>query len=136
MATALISVLSKDPVSDAESLTDWLRGDAGLAGRVRLTGSEPVDGHLGTALDTVTVLLGAGGPLTVLASCLRAWITQPRRSDVRLEIRREGGPTVEIDAKRVAAEDVAELLREALAEAPEGAAQGNPEGTSGPDARE
>ncbi|MEU2775390.1 hypothetical protein ABZ646_21220 [Streptomyces sp. NPDC007162] len=114
MATALISVLSPDPVPDAESLTDWLRGEPALAGRVRLTGGAPAEGHMGVPLDTVSVLLGAGGPLTVLASCLRAWIGQPRRSDVKLSIRREGGPAIEIDARRVDSEELTELLRQAL----------------------
>ncbi|MFF4491938.1 hypothetical protein ACFY0F_36695 [Streptomyces sp. NPDC001544] len=119
MATALISVRSEDPVRDAESLTDWLRGEPALAGKVRLTGGAPRPGQLGTALDTVTVLLGAGGPLTVLASCLRAWITQPRRSDVRLKVELDGGRVVEIDAKRVDAEDVERLLRQAREEGPD-----------------
>ncbi|MEU5597167.1 hypothetical protein [Streptomyces sp. NPDC020298] len=117
--TALISVRSEDPVRDAESLTDWLRGEPALAGKVRLTGSAPRPGQLGTALDTVTVLLGAGGPLTVLASCLRTWITQPRRSDVRLKVELDGGRVVEIDAKRVGAEDVERLLRQAREEEPD-----------------
>ncbi|MFF4399296.1 hypothetical protein [Streptomyces sp. NPDC001480] len=119
MATALISVLSQDPVKDAESLTDWLRGEPELAGKVRPTGSAPEPGQLGGALDTVTVLLGAGGPLTVLASCLRTWIAQPRRSDVRLKVELDGGRVVEIDAKRVDTEDVAQLLRQAREEGPE-----------------
>ncbi|MFJ9709184.1 hypothetical protein [Streptomyces sp. NPDC101234] len=114
MATAFICVLSPDPVMDAESLTDWLRGEPELSGRVRLTGGAPAAGQLGVPLDTVSVLLGAGGPLTVLASCLRAWITQPRRSDVKLSVSRENGPAIEIDAKRVSREDMAELLRQAL----------------------
>ncbi|MER5528342.1 hypothetical protein ABT075_27770 [Streptomyces sp. NPDC002677] len=119
MATAIISVLSPAPVTDAESLTDWLSGEPALAGKVRLTGGAPAEGRLGVPLDTVSVLLGAGGPLTVLASCLRAWITQPRRSDVKLSVRHEHGPAVEIDAKRVSREDVEQLLRQALEERPE-----------------
>lgn len=119
MATVLISVLSEDPVEDAESLTDWLRGEPALAGKVRLTGGPPAPGQLGTTLDTVTVLLGAGGPLTVLASCLRTWIAQPRRGDVRLKVELDGGRVVEIDAKRVDTEDVARLLREAREEGPD-----------------
>ncbi|MFF4563093.1 hypothetical protein [Streptomyces sp. NPDC001435] len=119
MATARISVLSRDPIADAESLTDWLRGEPALAGKVRLDGPGPEPGQLGTALDTVTVLLGAGGPLTVLASCLRAWITQPRRSDVRLEVRRADGSGVEIDAKRVRGEDLEGLLRRILDDGPD-----------------
>ncbi|MEU9153889.1 hypothetical protein AB0D59_25855 [Streptomyces sp. NPDC048417] len=119
MATAIICVLSPAPVADAESLTDWLSGEPALAGKVRLTGGAPAEGRLGGPLDTVSVLLGAGGPLTVLASCLRAWLTQPRRSDVKLSVKHEHGPAVEIDAKRVSREDIEEILRQALEERPE-----------------
>lgn len=114
MAAAHLSVLSEDPIADAESLADWLRGEPELAGRVRLTGQGPKQGELGSALDTLTVALGAGGTGTALVACLRTWFAQPRRSNVRLKIRREGGATVEIDAKRVKGGDLERLLREAL----------------------
>ncbi|MGW8875662.1 effector-associated constant component EACC1 [Streptomyces mirabilis] len=101
-------------MADTESLADWLRGEPELAGRVRLTGQEPKQGELGSALDTLTVAFGAGGTGTVLVASLRTWLAQPRRSDVRLKIQRENGATVEIDAKRVKTGDLEQLLREAL----------------------
>lgn len=117
MAAAQVSVLSEDPVADTESLADWLRGEPQLAGRVRASGSAPKPGELGAVLDTLTVALGAGGAgglVTALVPALRTWLAQPRRSDVRLKIGREGGPTVEIDAKRVKTGEVEHLLRQAL----------------------
>ncbi|MEV6979041.1 hypothetical protein [Kitasatospora sp. NPDC093806] len=99
--------------AEAESLADWLRGEPGLVG-VRLKGKAPGPGEMGSVLDTVTVALGAGGGLSVLASSLRTWFAQPRRSDVRLKVRRPGGATVEVDAKRVRAGELEALLREAL----------------------
>ncbi|MPY62159.1 effector-associated constant component EACC1 [Streptomyces spongiae] len=117
MTAAHISVLSADAVADTESLADWLRGEPQLAGRVRATGGEPRPGELGTVLDTLTVAIGAGGVgglVTALVPALRTWLAQPRRSDVRLKIGREGGSSVEIDAKRVKTGDVEHLLRQAL----------------------
>ncbi len=110
-----ISVTGGETVAEAESLTDWLRGERGLAA-VGLTGNAPEPGAMGTVLDTVSVALGAGGGLSVLASSLRTWFAQPRRSDVRLKIRRPGGATVEVDAKRVRAGDLEAILRAALEE--------------------
>ncbi|MFF8775374.1 hypothetical protein [Kitasatospora sp. NPDC015120] len=115
-----ISVTGGETVAEAESLTDWLRGEPGLRGVV-LTGRAPRPGEMGAVLDTVSVALGAGGGLSVLASSLRAWFAQPRRSDVRLRIRRPGGATVELDAKRVHAGELEALLRTALAEPDESA---------------
>ncbi|MFD0274401.1 hypothetical protein ACFVHB_10905 [Kitasatospora sp. NPDC127111] len=108
-----IAVTGERTAAEAESLADWLRGEPGLAG-VTLTGAKPAPGELGSVADLVTVAAGAGGALTVLAASLRTWFAQPRRSDVRLKIRRPGGETVELDAKRVRGEDVAAILRHVL----------------------
>ncbi|MCX4688716.1 hypothetical protein OG401_31235 [Kitasatospora purpeofusca] len=122
-----ISVTGGETVAEAESLTDWLRGEPGLTG-VALTGLPPLAGEMGSVLDTVTVALGAGGGLSVLASSLRTWFAQPRRSDVRVKIRRTDGGTVEIDAKRVRAGDLEAILRAALeGQEPEGQAPSGPE---------
>ncbi|MER7707766.1 hypothetical protein ABTX81_33340 [Kitasatospora sp. NPDC097605] len=104
-----------ETVAEAESLTDWLRGEPGLRG-VALTGRRPGPGEMGAVLDTVSVAVGAGGGLSVLAASLRTWFAQPRRSDVRLKIRRPGGVTVELDARRVRAGDLETILRAALAD--------------------
>ncbi|WP_159027455.1 hypothetical protein [Streptomyces sp. Tue 6075] len=116
VATAEISVLSEAPVADAESLTGWLTGESELVGRVGRTGLPPGPGELGSVLDTVTVALGTGGTITALIASLRTWLAHPRRSDIRLKVRREGGPTVEIDGKRVKRADVEKMLRLALEE--------------------
>jgi hypothetical protein len=114
VAAAEISVLSGAPVADTESLADWLKGEPELVGRVRPTRHTPGPGELGAVLDTLTVVLGTGGTVTALITSLRTWLAHPRRSDVRLKVRREGGATVEIDAKRVKRADVERLLRQAL----------------------
>lgn len=79
-------------------------------------------------LDAVTVALSAGGALSVLASSLRVWFAQPRRSDVRLKIRQADGGTLELDAKRVRAGELEAILRTALeSQEPEGPAPSSPE---------
>ncbi|WP_328954312.1 effector-associated constant component EACC1 [Kitasatospora purpeofusca] len=114
-------------VAEAESLTDWLRGEPGLT-RVTLTGRAPAPGEMGSVLDAVTVALSAGGALSVLASSLRVWFAQPRRSDVRLKIRQADGGTLELDAKRVRAGELEAILRTALeSQEPEGPAPSSPE---------
>ncbi|MBP0448452.1 hypothetical protein J5Y04_02650 [Kitasatospora sp. RG8] len=108
-----ISVTGEQTAGEAESLADWLRGEPGLAG-VRLTGAVPAAGELGSVADLVTVAVGAGGAVSVLAASLRTWFAQPKRSDVRLKIRRPGGETVEFDAKRVRGQDLEAILRQVL----------------------
>lgn len=65
----------------------------------------------------MTVAVGAGGAVSVLAASLRTWFAQPKRSDIRLKVRRPDGETVELDAKRVRGKDLKELeavLRQVL----------------------
>ncbi|WP_406206024.1 hypothetical protein OH807_31995 [Kitasatospora sp. NBC_01560] len=111
-----ISVTGERTATEAESLADWLRGEPGLTG-VTLTGAAPARGELGSVLDLVTVAVGAGGAVSVLAASLRTWFAQPKRSDIRLKVRRPDGETVELDAKRVRGKDLKELeavLRQVL----------------------
>jgi hypothetical protein len=110
-----ISVADGD-LADLESLDDWLRGEPELAGRVRAVGPSPTRGHLGALTEVLSVALGSGGAITVLAASLKGWLLLPRRSDVRIKIHRPDGGTVEIDAKRVNAGnvDVESMIRRAL----------------------
>jgi hypothetical protein len=110
-----ISVADGD-VADLESLDDWLRGEPELAGRVRAVGSPPTRGQLGALTEVLTVALGSGGAITVLAASLKGWLSLPRRSDVTVKIDRKDGSSVTIAAKRVAAgqADVESIIRQAL----------------------
>jgi hypothetical protein len=67
---------------------------------------------MGTVVDLVTVAVGGGGALSVLVSSLRTWLAQPRRSDIRVEMRLPDGRVVVVDAHRVG--DVEALLRAVL----------------------
>jgi hypothetical protein len=97
-------------MADLESLDDWLRGESELAGRVKLAGPPPRKGELGALSDVLIVAVGSGGALTVvgaaLAGALKAWLSQPRRSDMTLKIHRPDGTSVEITARRVRAGDI------------------------------
>jgi hypothetical protein len=110
-----ISVSDGDS-DELESLEVWLRGERGLAGRVRLAGAQPREGELGTLSDALVVAVGSGGAISMLAAAVKTWLSLPRRSDVRLHIHRADGASVEIDAKRVAAGliDIESIIRQTL----------------------
>jgi hypothetical protein len=109
-----ISCVGGDRAVGAESLSDWFRGEPELAGRLRVTGPRPGEGELGALADVLVVAVGSSGALSVLATSLKAWLAQPRKSDVRIRVQRDDGQTVEIDASRVDGERVDALLRQAL----------------------
>src|SRR2546429_2700022 len=96
-----LSVAGGPGATDAlPAVLDWLERDPGLRGRVRPLMRPPASDELGGVADGIQVALGAGGGLAVLASSLRVWFAQPRRSDVQLRIDDGAGRIVEVDAKR------------------------------------
>jgi len=97
-----------------ESLDDWLKGVPKLAGQVRMSGPAPQVGELGALSDALVVAVGSGGVLSVLATSLHAWLSQPRRSDVRIRVQGSGGRVAEIDANRVDATQIEGILRQVL----------------------
>ena len=109
-----ISFVGVDRTAGVESLSDWFRGEPELAGRLHVTGPIPGEGELGSLADVLVVAVGSGGMLSVLATSLKAWLAQPRRSDVRIRVQRDGGQMVEIDASRVDSKHVDALVRQAL----------------------
>jgi hypothetical protein len=114
-----ISFVAGDREDGLESLSDWLRAEPELAGRISLTAAEPRPGELGAAVDALVAAVGSGGALSVLAMSLNAWLSQPRRSDVRIRVEGETGRVVEIDADRVDSDRVEALVRQALGRASE-----------------
>jgi Effector Associated Constant Component 1 len=100
-----------------EDLSDWLRAESELAGRVHEVHAAPLEGQLGALSDGLEIMLGAvgsGGALSVLAASLKSWFAQPRRSDFRVRIPVGGDRFVEIDAARARAGDVEAILAQAL----------------------
>jgi hypothetical protein len=99
-----------------ESLSDWLRAESDLQGRVTLAYCAPRPGELGGPVDALVVAVGSGGTVTVLASALKSWLIRPRGADVRI-VRMESGKTaVEIDARRIDRDTADRLIRKALGE--------------------
>ena len=109
-----ISCGGGDRAVGVESLSDWFRAEPELAGRIRFAGPTPGEGELGALADVLVVAVGSGGALSVLATSLKAWLAQPRRSDVRIRVQRDGGETIEIDANRIDGERVDALIHQAL----------------------
>jgi hypothetical protein len=102
-------------VDSLRSLLRWLRREPELRGRVGITSRPPRAGEMGSVPELLTVAVGSGGAVSVLAASLRAWLAQPRRSDVKITLRGPGKRVVEVDARRVA--DVETLLRAVLEDA-------------------
>lgn len=109
-----LSVQGDKPVEGLEELSDWLRLESELRGRVSSGDAVPQPGELGALSDVLMVALGSGGTLSVLATSLKAFLSQPRRSDVRIVVTSPDGRRVELDAKRVS--DVDQLLRQTLSD--------------------
>jgi hypothetical protein len=101
-----ISCVGGDHAAGIESINEWLRAVPDLAGRLRFAGSTPSEGELGALTDALVVAAGSGGTLSVLATSLKAWLAQPRRSDARIRIQAGDGRVVEIDANRLHGERV------------------------------
>ncbi|MEW1611496.1 MULTISPECIES: hypothetical protein [unclassified Streptomyces] len=92
-----ITLASGDVLDDHLALTEWLRHERGLQGRIRIAHAAPAEGELGAGLDLLTVSLGSSGIATVLAGSLATWL-QSRRTptEVRITITR-GDRTLELE---------------------------------------
>jgi hypothetical protein len=111
---ARISIVGGDHAA-LESLNDWLRREHELAGRVTFAAMRPREGELGALGEALVVAVGSGGTVSVLAASLKAWMSLPRRSDVRIKVQGPDGRLVEIDASRVNEERIDDLIRQVLA---------------------
>jgi len=109
-----VSVESGNQGNALESLDRWLQAEPALSGKVKLTKPVPQEGELGSLTDALVVSVGSGGALSVLAASLHAWLSQPRRSDVRIRLRGDNGRMLEISADRISAQEIEMMLREAL----------------------
>lgn len=85
------------------ALWDWLRNERALAGSLRAHRKAAVDGELGGAFDALSVALGSGGAVAVLANSLTAWL-RTRKSDITVTVKTRTG-SVKIDARRVKSSD-------------------------------
>jgi hypothetical protein len=109
-----ISIVGTDQ-TQLESLDDWLRREHELVGRITFAASNPQEGELGVLGEALVVAVSSGGTVSVLAASLKAWISLPRHSDVRIRVQGSDGRVVEIAADHVSGERVDDLVRQALA---------------------
>jgi hypothetical protein len=104
----LLSVDGPDADRHQLALRDWLSREEGLRGRVKRRHQVITAGEMG-ALDVLTVAVGSGGALTVLAGSLAAWLTH-RGADVTIRLTvTEKKKEITIDANHV--RDVDALVR-------------------------
>lgn len=94
------------------SLYQWLRNEPELRGRVQQLDRQPAPGEMGALADVLMVALGSGGAVGVVASSLKVFFAQPRRSDLKITIETSDGRKVSVDAKRAANPEV--IVREVL----------------------
>lgn len=96
-----------------ESLYDWLVTEPDLRSRVTLDKRPPAPGELGLGADALTIAVGSGGALSVLAGALGAWLFQVRDRGVRIEIheKRNGDRSIVLDTRNTKAADVERMLR-------------------------
>ncbi len=103
--------LVDDTADQLASLYAWLQRDDELRGRVRSVAAEFKPGDMGGVTETLTVALGSGGAVAVLAGTLSAWLSA-RRTRISVEITDgDSSRRVEIDSANASA--AARLLREA-----------------------
>ncbi|MGH3900387.1 MAG: effector-associated constant component EACC1 [Pseudonocardiaceae bacterium] len=101
----------RDIVSELASLREWLGREAEFRGRAQIEHQPIESGNMGGITDTLTVVFGAGGAVTVLANSVSVWLKQ-RRSDVSIEVISSNGKRVTVTAQRVSDPEV--LIEKAL----------------------
>lgn len=89
----------RDIAAELASLREWLGCEAAFRGRVQVERQPIESGHMGGIADTLTLALGAGGAVTVLANSVSVWLQQ-RRSDVNIEVSSSNGKKVTVTAER------------------------------------
>ncbi|MER7459366.1 hypothetical protein [Micromonospora sp. NPDC126480] len=104
MTVINMSPLDGSP-SDLHSLFSWLQRTDELRGRVRILPRQPGPHEMGGAVEIVSVAVGSGGAIAVLAGALATWL-QTRRARISVEfVVDETGETlrrVEVEASNAA----------------------------------
>ncbi|WP_410557667.1 effector-associated constant component EACC1 [Actinomadura fulvescens] len=112
---ARISVIDDGGGTSAlESLSDWLRGEPELSGRVRMDAQPPRPGEMGALTQALLIAVGSGGTVSVLVTSLTAWLSRPGGAKVRIRIENESGAVVEIETDNVPGDEIETLVRRAL----------------------
>jgi hypothetical protein len=88
-----IQIKGENAQQDLIALNRWLAGQRGLVGRTQLVQGAPGKQELsGGAFELLTVALGSGGTVSVLAGALSTWLGS-RRSPLTLTV---GGDSVPV----------------------------------------
>ena len=96
-----------------EDLYDWLREEPSLRPAVAAVRRPPRQGEMnGGVVDLLTVSLGSGGAVAVLAGVLNAWITRMRNARVSINIEQtnDGGRSATFTAENCSVEEIKSLL--------------------------
>ncbi|MET9491184.1 hypothetical protein [Nocardia sp. NPDC006630] len=99
----MIQVTAEQSATMLADLQKWLGSDPDLRGATRMVAAAPESGELGGLVDSLVVLLGAGGAtavVRVLSTTVIAWL-QRRTGDVKLRITDAGGSILEYSATNV-----------------------------------
>jgi muramoyltetrapeptide carboxypeptidase LdcA involved in peptidoglycan recycling len=109
----LITVVGSDGVDRERDLYDWLLADADLRPWVHRDQELPAPGTLGPVLGVLTVAVGSGGVLSVLAGALGAWLAQARNQkvSVRLQEGKDKERIVQLEARNVKTADIERMLK-------------------------
>lgn len=89
------------------SLLAWLKREDSFRGHVELLHVPPAPGHMGSALETVSVLAGSGGAVTALVGTLSVWMRN-RGAKVAVKITK-GRRSVTLSGDRVHKAELAQL---------------------------
>ncbi len=95
-----------DTHAELSSLRQWLSSESEFRGRVRIEEAPIQPGHMGGLAEALTVALGSGGALAVLAGSVSVWLQQ-RRSQLTVKIVNPDGSSQEITASGPAADTLA-----------------------------
>ena len=79
-------------------LSQWLRSEDELRGRVRLAERAVEDSAMGGAFDAVTIAVSSGGAVTVLVKSLFAWLSlRDKPAAMKVRLTRSNGDTAEVE---------------------------------------
>jgi hypothetical protein len=102
--------IADDTGDELALLSEWLRGEDELRGRVKIVHGPVRDTELGSVPELLSVALGARGAGTVLASSLISWI-QARQTTAKITVE-SAGYSVTLDIQTVG--DAGPLLGQIL----------------------
>lgn len=108
--------------TDASSLTEWLRRERELAGKLTSATRGAAPGEMGVVADLAVLLPTTTAVVVTLSRTLSTWLTQ-RRADVTIKLKMPGGKELSVSARRTA--DPEQLIETVLREANERAVRLN-----------